>query len=39
MALWREIIFAMLIRNAELTTDYCCIPAPQVAEIGNSVEI
>jgi KUP system potassium uptake protein len=39
MALWREIIFAMLNRNAELTADYFCIPAPQVVEIGSSVEI
>jgi len=29
----------MLNRNAELTADYFCIPAPQVDEIGNSVEI
>jgi KUP system potassium uptake protein len=39
MALWREMIFAMLNRNAELTADYFCIPAPQVVEIGSSVEI
>jgi KUP system potassium uptake protein len=39
MALWREIIFAMLNRNAELTADYFGIPAPQVVEIGSSVEI
>ncbi|HEX2136266.1 MAG TPA: potassium transporter Kup [Microvirga sp.] len=39
MAFWREIIFAMLNRNAELTADYFCIPAPQVVEIGSSVEI
>ena len=39
MALWREMVFAMLNRNAELTADYFCIPAPQVVEIGSSVEI
>jgi KUP system potassium uptake protein len=39
MAFWREIVFAMLNRNAELTADYFCIPAPQVVEIGSSVEI
>jgi KUP system potassium uptake protein len=39
MALWREMIFAMLNRNSELTADYFCIPATQVVEIGSSVEI
>jgi KUP system potassium uptake protein len=39
MAFWRELIFVMLNRNAELTADYFCIPAPQVVEIGGSVEI
>jgi len=39
MAFWREVIFAMLNRNAELTADYFCIPASQVVEIGSSIEI
>ena len=39
MAFWREVIFAMLNRNAELTADYFCIPAAQVVEIGSSIEI
>ena len=39
MALWREVVFAMLNRNAELTADYFCIPAAQVVEIGSSIEI
>jgi KUP system potassium uptake protein len=39
MALWREVVFAMLNRNAELTADYFCIPASQVVEIGNTIEI
>jgi KUP system potassium uptake protein len=39
MAFWREMIFVMLNRNAELTADYFCIPAPQVVEIGSSIEI
>jgi KUP system potassium uptake protein len=39
MALWREVVFAMLNRNAELTADYFCIPASQVVEIGSSIEI
>ena len=34
MAFWREVIFAMLNRNAELTADYFCIPASQAVEIG-----
>jgi KUP system potassium uptake protein len=39
MAFWREVIFAMLNRNAELTADYFCIPAAQVVEIGSTIEI
>jgi KUP system potassium uptake protein len=39
MAFWREVIFAMLNRNAELTADYFCIPASQVVEIGSTIEI
>jgi KUP system potassium uptake protein len=39
MAFWREIVFSMLNRNSELTADYFGIPAPQVVEIGSSVEI
>jgi KUP system potassium uptake protein len=39
MAFWREVVFAMLNRNAELTADYFCIPASQVVEIGSSIEI
>jgi KUP system potassium uptake protein len=39
MALWREILFATLNRNAELTADYFCIPVGQVVEIGIPIEI
>jgi KUP system potassium uptake protein len=39
MALWREMLFATLNRNAELTTDYFCIPPGQVVEIGIPIEI
>jgi KUP system potassium uptake protein len=39
MAFWREVVFAMLNRNAELTADYFCIPASQIVEIGSSIEI
>lgn len=39
MAFWREVILAILNRNAELTADYFCIPASQVVEIGSSIEI
>jgi KUP system potassium uptake protein len=39
MALWREVLFATLNRNAELTADYFCIPVGQVVEIGIPVEI
>src|ERR671913_60101 len=37
MAFWREVVFAMLNRDAELTADYFCIPASQVVEIGSSI--
>jgi KUP system potassium uptake protein len=39
MAFWREVVFAMLNRNAELTADYFCLPASRVVEIGSTVEI
>ena len=39
MAIWREMLFATLNRNAELTADYFCIPAGQVVEIGIPIEI
>jgi len=39
MALWREVLFATLNRNAELSADYFCIPAAQTIEIGIPIEI
>ena len=39
MALWREVLFATLNRNAELSADYFCIPAAQTIEVGISIEI
>jgi KUP system potassium uptake protein len=39
MALWREMLFATLNRNAELSADYFCIPAAQTIEIGIPIEI
>jgi KUP system potassium uptake protein len=39
MALWREVLFATLNRNAELSADFFCIPAAQTIEIGIPIEI
>ena len=39
MALWREVLFATLNRNAELSADYFCIPAAQTIEVGIPIEI
>jgi KUP system potassium uptake protein len=39
MALWREMLFATLNRNAELSADYFCIPAAQTIEVGIPIEI
>jgi len=39
MALWREVLFATLNRNAELSADYFCMPAAQTIEIGIPIEI
>jgi KUP system potassium uptake protein len=39
MALWREIIFAILCRNAERSAAYFCVPSAQVVEIGIEIEI
>jgi KUP system potassium uptake protein len=39
MAVWREMLYAILNRNAELSADYFCIPAAQTVEIGVPIEI
>ena len=39
MAVWREMLFAVLNRNTELSVDYFCIPVGQVFEVGIPVEI
>ena len=39
MAVWREALFAMLNRNADISADYFCIPAAQAVEIGTQIEI
>ena len=39
MAVWREMLYALLNRNAELSADYFCIPAAQTIEIGIPIEI
>ncbi|HEX2136695.1 MAG TPA: KUP/HAK/KT family potassium transporter, partial [Microvirga sp.] len=39
MALWREIVFAVINQNAQLSAAYFHIPASQVIEIGIEIEI
>ena len=39
MALWREIFFIWMLRNAQSATDYFRIPATRVVELGTLVEI
>lgn len=39
MAVWREVLFAILNRNAELTGDYLRLPVGQLVEIGIPIEI
>jgi KUP system potassium uptake protein len=39
MAVWREMLFAILNRNAELSVDYFCIPVGQAFEVGIPLEI
>jgi KUP system potassium uptake protein len=39
MALWREMIFAYLSRNAQRPTDFFRIPANRVVELGMQVEM
>ena len=39
MAVWREMLFAVLNRNTELSVDYFCIPVGQVFEMGIAIEI
>jgi KUP system potassium uptake protein len=39
MAIWREHLFARLMRNSQKATDYFQIPAEQAIEIGAVVEI
>ncbi len=39
MALWRERLFAMMVRNAGNAADYFKLPANRVIELGTKVEI
>ncbi len=39
MAFWREVLYAMLQRNAERSASYFRIPAPQVVLMGTEIEI
>ena len=39
MALWRERLFAFLVRNAQPATHFFGIPASRVMEIGTQIEL
>ncbi|RLB49948.1 MAG: hypothetical protein DRI90_24130 [Deltaproteobacteria bacterium] len=39
MALWREKLFAFLVRNAQRPMTYLKMPPEQVMEIGSQVEL
>ncbi|MBY0432243.1 MAG: KUP/HAK/KT family potassium transporter, partial [Rhodospirillales bacterium] len=39
MALWREALFAAMSRNAASATDFFCIPANRVIELGTQVQL
>jgi KUP system potassium uptake protein len=39
MAFWREVLYAMLQRNAERSASYFRIPATQVVQLGAEIEI
>ena len=39
MALWSEVLFSFLYRNAERSAAYFCVPSAQVVEIGIEIEI
>ena len=39
MALWRDRLFAALVRNAETPMTYFCLPVNRVVELGTQLEI
>ena len=39
MAMWREMYFIWMLRNAQSATDFFHIPADRVVELGTLVEI
>ena len=39
MALWREHLFAWMVRNAESAMEYFKLPTNRVVELGSQVEI
>ena len=39
MALWREIFFKLMLRNAASATEFFQIPAERVVELGTQIEI
>ena len=39
MALWREMFFKLMLRNAASATEFFQIPAERVVELGTQIEI
>jgi KUP system potassium uptake protein len=39
MAIWRERLFAWMMRNAESPLGFFCLPAHRVVELGAQVKI
>ena len=39
MAIWREKLFALMVRNAQRPTDFFRIPANRVVELGMQVRL
>jgi len=39
MAIWREKLFALMVRNAQRPTDYFRIPVKRVVELGMQVRL
>ena len=39
MAIWRERLFAWMMRNAETPMEFFCLPSDCVVELGSQVKI
>ena len=39
MAIWRERLFAWMMRNAESPMEFFCLPSDRVVEMGSQIKI